>query len=101
MSGDAIPAPQRAMEEADGNVGQEVQDSNEHVAIDALPSAFSEDQYREKDHQKLKKEDSEDIEPEQEDEVDSSSGVAREDHKMDQEDKGMQDAQLEKPHTNV
>ena len=35
------------MEEADGDVGQEVQDSNEHVAIDALPSVLSEDQYGE------------------------------------------------------
>ena len=35
------------MEEADGDVGQEAQDSNEYVAIDALPSALSEDQYGE------------------------------------------------------
>ena len=84
------------MEEADGDVGQEVQDGNEHVAIDALPSVLSEEQYGEEQ---------EGIEPEQEDEVDSSSGVAGEDDKMDEEDKGMHDtpadAQLEKPLTNV
>ena len=84
------------MEEADGDVGQEVQDNNEHVAIDALPSVLSEEQYGEEQ---------EGIEPEQEDEVDSSSGVAGEDDKMDEEDKGMHDtpadAQLENPLTNV
>ena len=44
------------------------------MAIDALPSALSEDQYGEEE---------EDIEPVQEDEVDSSSGVAGEDAGQD------------------
>ena len=37
------------MEEADGHVGQEAQDSNEHMATDTLPSALSEDQYGEEE----------------------------------------------------
>ena len=49
-------------------------------------------------------EEEEGIEPEQEDEVDSLFGVAGEDSKMDEADKGMHDtpadAQLEKPLTN-
>ena len=34
------------MEEADGDDGQEAQDITEHLAIDALPSDFSEERKR-------------------------------------------------------